>query len=197
MDSSSPTDSPDSPKTLIACVGNMLMLDEGFGPYFARVLLEPDVAAEFFDEDHVAILADTFCADSTLEDPAGKIPVVDAGTMGMSMIPYIRDYDRIIFIDVIDCGEESGVAPGSVLVLTPEEMAEHTVMHTLHDMKVSDVLNNARLAGYDADVSCICVQKQDISPVEMTIDLTPPVKAAVPVVAGALMELLGIEDERA
>ncbi len=194
MDSSSSTDSPDTPKTLIACVGNMLMLDEGFGPYFARVLLEEDVAAEYFDADHVAILQRTFRPDSTLDDADGRIPVVDAGTMGMSMIPYIRDYDRIIFIDVIDCGEESGIEPGSVLVLTPEEMADHTVMHTLHDMKVSDVLNNARLAGHDADISCICVQKLNIAPDEMTIDLTPPVKAAVPVVAGALMELLGIED---
>ncbi len=177
-------------KTLIACVGNMLLLDEGFGPYFARVLLDAEFAAQFFDEEHVAILQNTFCEEVTGGDFGERIPVLDAGTMGMSMIPYIRDYERIIVLDVIDCGEGSGVAPGSVLVLTPEEMAKSVIMHTLHDMKVSDVLNAARLRGYDCDVRCICVQKENINPRELTIDLTDSVKAAVPVAMGALMEIL-------
>ena len=36
-------------KKLVACVGNMLMLDEGFGPYMAKVLTERDAALEHFD----------------------------------------------------------------------------------------------------------------------------------------------------
>ena len=44
-----PCTASDRPKTLIACVGNMLLLDEGFGPYMARVLTERTVAGLYFD----------------------------------------------------------------------------------------------------------------------------------------------------
>jgi len=180
---------------LVACVGNMLLLDEGFGPYMARVLTEREVALRHFDEAHADILMRTFRVDQSAPTDDPRIPVLDAGTMGMSMIPYIRAYDRIVIVDVVDMGEDSGVAPGTVYVLTPEDMAEHTVMHTLHDLRVIDVINNARLAGLDCDVKCVCasVRKEDIDPEEFTIDLTDPLKAAVPVAVGALLETLGVE----
>mgnify|MGYP002627475045 CR=1 FL=1 len=138
-----------------------------------------------------------FRADESAPAAEGdrRIPVLDAGTMGMSMIPFMRAHDRIVIVDVVDMGEDSGVAPGTVYVLTPEDMAEHTVMHTLHDLRVIDVVNNARLAGIDCDIRCVCasVRKEDIDPQDFTIDLTPPLKAAVPVAVGALLETLGID----
>lgn len=181
-------------KTLVACVGNMLLLDEGFGPYMARVLTENDAAAEHFDAEHVDELMRMFRPYETHAQDDGRIAVLDAGTMGMSMVPFIRDYDRIVIVDVVDMGEESGVAPGTVYVLTPEDMADHTIMHTLHDLRVVDVINNARLAGYDCDIRCVCasVRKEDIDPEDFCIDLTPPLKAAVPVAIGALLETLGL-----
>lgn len=182
-------------KVLVACVGNMLLLDEGFGPYMARVMTERDAALEHFDEEHADILMRTFRPDETESLDDERIPVLDAGTMGMSMIPYIRAYDKIVIVDVIDMGAESDVAPGTVFVLSPEDMAEHTVMHTLHDLRVIDVVNNARLAGLECDIVCVCasVLKENIDPEEFTIDLTPPLKAAVPVAVGALLETLGIK----
>lgn len=177
-------------KTLIACVGNMLLLDEGFGPYMARVLTEEDRAAEHFDAEHVRELMSMFRPDETHAEDDGRIPVLDAGTIGMSLLPWIRDYDRIIVLDIIDT-KNPNIPAGSVFVLTPEEMADNAVMHSLHDLKLVDVINNCALAGYTAHVSCICVQAKNYEPDDFAIDLTPEVKAAIPNVMGTLMEELG------
>ena len=77
------------------------------------------------------------------------------------------------------------------LGFTPEEMAENTVLHSLHDLRVIDVVNNARLAGYEAETVCICVQPKDYDPPDFMIDqLTDEVYAAIPVALGALREVL-------
>ncbi|MGI6032588.1 MAG: hydrogenase maturation protease [Coriobacteriales bacterium] len=181
-----------SRKQLVACVGNMLLLDEGFGPYMAQVLTDRDKALEHFDEEHADLLVSTFRPDET-EPPEGdeRIPVLDAGTMGMGMIPYIRDYDQIIVVDAVDCGPDA--KPGTCYVFTPEEMAENSIMHSLHDMRVPDVLNNARLAGYDCDIMCVGVQVKDMNPRELTVGLTPEVSAAVPYAVAGILDQLGLE----
>lgn len=179
-------------KRLVACVGNMLMLDEGFGPYMARVLTERDVALQHFDEEHADLLMGAFRALETGQ-PAddARTPVLDAGTMGMGMIPYIRDYDEMVIVDVVDCGPQA--KPGTCYTFTPEEMAANCVMHSLHDMRIPDVLTNARLAGHDCDIKCVGVQKKDCFPDDLTIDLTPEVKAAVPYAVAAIVQLLELD----
>lgn len=178
-------------RQMVVCVGNMLLLDEGFGSHMAKVLTDRDTARETFDEAHAQALMETFREyDAHVEDD-GRIPVMDAGTMGLSLLPYIRDYDRLVVVDAVDCGPEA--APGTCYTFTPEDMATYSIMHSLHDMRISDVLNSARLAGHDCDIRCVGVQKKDINPRELTIDLTPEVKAAVPYAVGAILELLELE----
>lgn len=179
-------------KKLVACVGNMLLLDEGFGPYMARVLTEPQIAAEYFDQEHVQQLMGMFRLDQTDAPDDGRIPVLDAGTIGMGLLPWIRTYDRIVVVDIIDTKSPS-IPAGSVMVLTPEEMAESAVMHSLHDLKLIDVINSCALAGYTADISCVCVQAQNYDPEDFVIGLTEPVKAAIPIVMDALMEELALK----
>lgn len=179
-----------APKTLIACVGNMLLLDEGFGPYMARVLTDRSVAGLYFDQAHVDKIMSMFRLDEVNAVDDGRIPVLDAGTIGMGLLPWIKAYDRIIVLDIIDT-KNPAIPAGSVFVLTPEEMAESVVLHSLHDLKLVDVVNNCALAGYTADVTCICVQAKDYDPPDFAIDLTPELKASIPLVMGALMEQLG------
>ena len=111
----------------------------------------------------------------------------------MGLIPFIRDYDRLVIVDVVDCGPDA--IPGTCYTFSPEDMANYSVMHSLHDMRVSDVLTNARLAGHDCDIRCVGVQKKDIAPKDLTIDLTDEVKAAVPYAVDAVLELLEIKPE--
>lgn len=177
-------------RTLIACIGNMLLMDEGFGPYMARVLTEPEIASLYFDESHVKQIMSMFRLDTVGAKDDGRYPVLDGGTIGMSLLPWIRDYDRIIVIDIIDTKDPS-IPAGSVFVLTPEEMADNVVLHSLHDLKLIDVIGNCALAGYEADFTCICVQAKNYDPSDFVIDLNPELKAAIPNVMGALMEALG------
>lgn len=179
-------------RQMVVCVGNLLLLDEGFGSHMAKVLTQFDVAREHFDEEHARALTDAFCEHETgVEDAEGRIPVLDAGTMGMGLIPYIRDFDRLVIVDIVDCGPDA--VPGTCYTFSPEDMAGYSVMHSLHDMRVSDVLTSARLAGHDCDIRCVGVQKKDIAPDELTIDLTDEVKAAVPYAVDAVLKLLEIE----
>lgn len=178
-------------KQMVVCVGNMLLLDEGFGSHMAKVLTNYDTAREAFDEEHARMLTETFREyDAHVEDD-DRIPVLDAGTMGLSLLPFIRDFDRLVVVDAVDCGVNA--APGTCYTFTPEDMAAYSIMHSLHDMRISDVLNNARLAGHDCDIRCVGVQKKDINPAELTIDLTPEVRAAVPYAVDAVLELLETE----
>ena len=182
-----------SVKQMVVCVGNMLLLDEGFGSHMAKVLTQYETAREHFDEQHARALTSAFREHETDAVEDGRVPVLDAGTMGMGLIPYIRDYDRLVIVDVVDCGPDA--VPGTCYTFTPEDMATYSVMHSLHDMRVSDVLTNARLAGHDCDIRCVGVQKKDISPEELTIDWTDEVKAAVPYAVDAVLELLELHLE--
>lgn len=179
-------------KQMVVCVGNMLLLDEGFGSHMAKVLTDYDTARESFDEEHARTLTNAFRLYDTNDDESdARIPVLDAGTMGLSLIPYIRDFDRLVIVDVVDCGPEA--TPGTCYTFTPEDMATYSVMHSLHDMRVSDVLTNARLAGHDCEIRCVGVQKKNIAPEELTIGLTPEVAASIPYATSAILELLELE----
>ena len=110
-------------KQMVVCVGNMLMLDEGFGSHMAKVLTNYDVAREAFDDAHARTLVETFREYDAHDDDGTdeRIPVMDAGTMGMGLIPYIRDFDRLVIVDAVDCGPDA--TPGTCYTFTPEDMA--------------------------------------------------------------------------
>ena len=181
-------------KTLIACVGNLLLQDEGFGPYMSKVLTDYDTACKHFDEKHAKFLTQHFRLDEVEACEDGRIPVLDAGTMGMSMVPYIREYDKIVVVDIIDC-KNPKIAPGSVFVLTPQDMSENTVLHSLHDLRVIDVINNASFAGYTAEFSCVCIQAKCYDPQDFYIGLSLELEEQIPVVVGAILETLGISQD--
>ncbi len=185
--------SKETVKQMVVCVGNMLLLDEGFGSYMSKVLTQIETAREVFDEAHAQALVASFREYESYAQEDSRIPVLDAGTMGMGLIPYIRDFDRLVIVDVVDCGPDA--MPGTCYTFGPEDMAQYSVMHSLHDMRVSDVLTNARLAGHDCEIRCVGVQKKNIAPSELTIDLTDEVRASVPYAVDAVLELLEIKIE--
>ena len=96
----------------------------------------------------------------------------------------------IIFLFVSDTPESkglpsvqelSGEKPGTVLRGTPQDMAQAQGANmSLHDLRLVDLFDAAVLLGYEAEGVCIGVQVQDTEPKLLTEDLTPPVKAALP-----------------
>ena len=94
-------------KQMVVCVGNMLMLDEGFGSHMAKVLTDYDMAREAFDEEHARMLIETFREYDARVEGDERIPVLDAGTMGLSLLPFIRDFDRLVVVDREYAGHRS------------------------------------------------------------------------------------------
>lgn len=141
-------------------IGNPLMRDEGVGVRVIEVLM------------------------STLEFPP-NVTLVDAGTMGMTILNLFQDCDYMLVIDAVD---GSGEEPGTILRLTPEDIAPNQVMHSLHDVRLVDVLQSAMLMGLEPQVDCIGIQIEDMS--ELSIGLTPVIEAAVPAAVDAVLTVL-------
>jgi hydrogenase maturation protease len=149
-----------SERITIMGIGNPLMRDEGIGIRVVEVLM-----TSFEFPDHVTL--------------------VDAGTMGMTILNLFQDCDYMLVVDAVD---GSGEPAGTVMRLSPEDLAPNQVMHSLHDVRLVDVLQSAMLMGNEPTVDCIGVQIEDMS--EISIGLTPDLEAAVPDVVAAVLEVL-------
>jgi hydrogenase maturation protease len=115
------------------------------------------------------------------------VRVVDAGTLGFAVMHLLREAGYVIVVDAVDGTEHP---PGTVLRLRPEHFAPNQVLHSLHDVRLVDVLNAARLVGIDPCVECVGIQIEDIAPEEFSIGLTPRVEAAVSRAVAAVLMLL-------
>lgn len=156
-----------SDRILIMGAGNTVMGDEGLGPRCIEELL-----AHFDFPDNVELM--------------------DAGTMGLSILDTLRDFERLI---VLDAAQGTGHEPGTVLLFTPEELAENQVLHSAHDMRLVDVLKAATMMDIILK-SCVIVGVQVQSITQWVLELSKPVEAAVPVACAAGLDQLarlGIE----
>jgi hydrogenase maturation protease len=152
--------SDDIAPIIVLGVGNPLMRDEGVGPRTVELLLEG------------------------YEFPA-DVEVMDAGTMGYMMLDVLRGRDRVLIVDAI---KDTGMAPGTVLLLSAEDIAPNTVLHSMHDLRVVDVLAAASLMGIEPETRCVGVQIESIE--EWVTELSEPVEAAIPMAASVAMEVL-------
>lgn len=153
---------------LVLAVGNQLMRDEGVGPRIAAELWENYSVPE-------------------------SVEVMDAGTLGLSMMHVLRDRDYVLIVDAID---GTGHPAGTVVRVSTKDFAASQILHSLHDVRLVDVLQAAQLIGIDPEAECIGVQVEDIAPSEFTVGLTPPVEGAVPRAVAAVLYVLaerGIE----
>ncbi len=148
-------------RILVLCVGNPLMGDEGVGPRCAEYLMKQYAF------------------------PDG-VEVVDAGTMGFGILNMFQDVDFVIVVDAV---QGTGHAAGTVVSLEPQDMAPNQILHSLHDARLTDVLDAATLMGLELEVTCIGVQVDEI--VEWQLELSPVVEASIPFAATAVVEVLG------
>ncbi len=147
-------------RIMVMGVGNPLMRDEGAGPRVVEMLL---TGYEF--PEHVE--------------------VIDAGTMSYMILDMLRGVDRLIIVDAV---RDTGHPAGTVLTLTPSDMAPNQIMHSLHDTRVTDVLAAVALIDTAPDTICVGVQIDTIE--EFVLELSPAVEEALPVATAAVLELL-------
>ena len=152
-------------KIAVFCVGNRLHLDDGVGPaVYDEVLERFDVPEE--------------------------IEMFDLGVLTMDMINYINTCDAVITVDAF---EHSGQPVGTILRGAPDELATSQGMNmSLHDLRLVDLFDAAILLDYDAEGICLGMQVENTEPEILTDDLTPAVRAALPM----LVETLAAEVAR-
>lgn len=146
-------------KIAVFCVGNRLHLDDGIGPAVY------DAVLDLFDM------------------PEG-VEIFDLGVLTMDMISYLDTCDAVITVDAI---EYSGEKPGTVLRGSPQDMAQAQGANmSLHDLRLVDLFDAAVLLGYEAEGICLGMQVENTEPEILTEDLTPDVKAALPLLVETL-----------
>jgi hydrogenase maturation protease len=83
-------------RILIGGIGNVLLEDDGVGPYTVRVL---EATYEFED----------------------AVEIIDLGTPALDLVDQISGRDAVILIDSVD----SGATPGTVLLYRKEDILRH------------------------------------------------------------------------
>lgn len=154
-------------RVLIACIGNVLRGDDGFGVSVAEELARRSL-------------------------PAG-VDLIETGIGGMSIVQQLMDgYDAMLVVDAVD----RGATPGTVCVLDPQVPDPGSLstdewrqeFSNLHLAEPSRILLLARAAGVlPPQVQLIGCQPECIEEYEPT--LTPAVQRAVAVAAARALEL--------
>ena len=105
------------------------------------------------------------------EVPAG-LEIVDGGTFGLDLLPYIEGRDRVLFVDAVNFGKE----PGFIRVLENQEIpALFGTKGSLHHLGLMDVLAAAQLLDVAPQEICLIgIQPQTI---EVGLELTEVIQA--------------------
>jgi len=131
-------------------LGNVLMSDDGFGPYVARVL------------------------DALYEFPDG-VEAIDIGTPGLDLTPYLLNTDAVIFLDTV----ASSGAPGETRVYNRADILRYAPETRTggHDPALKEALLTVDAAGAGPKtVTLIGVLPASVAP---GVTLSRPVSEAV------------------
>jgi hydrogenase maturation protease len=147
-------------RTLVLGLGNILMRDEGVGVRAVERL-------------------------AACYDCPSEVTLLDGGTLGLDLLPYLEEADRLLVIDAVDLGAE----PGTLARLAGEQVpAVLSVKVSPHQVGLADLLAAARLRGvFPEEVVLLGIQPEII---EVGLDLSPRVATQVDtLVADAVAEL--------
>lgn len=136
-------------------LGNLIQGDEALGGHVIAHLREPRAAL------------------ARLPDP-DAVELVDGGTVGLGLVPYLVDLDGLIVVDVVDAGAE----PGTLVDLDGTTVLAHEPVMGVHDLGAEELLG----ALLFMDALPRRVRVVGIQPAAITLgtELSPVVAAAVP-----------------
>lgn len=106
-------------RLLILGLGNLLCSDDGLGALVAGAIAE------------------------TRDCPEG-VAVLDGGTLGLSLLPYLEDAERAILVDAI----QADAPAGTIVRLEGDEVGPAVAARlSVHQVGVADLIDAARLRG--------------------------------------------------
>jgi hydrogenase maturation protease len=120
---------------------------------------------------------------------AGRAQLVDGGTSGFHLLGLFRHQQHLILIDAATDGRPVG----TVSLIQPRYANDFPPTLTAHDIGLKDLIESAALLGCWPEVDLITVSIGDLG--EMTMELSPAVAAALPVIEALVRQRLG-ERER-
>ena len=158
--------SPGQPSVLVAGIGNVLLADDGFGVAVAQRLAEREL-------------------------PAG-VKVADYGIRGMDLAYELQeDYDAAVLVDAVPHGEP----PGTLCVIEHAGPRDEEAVLDVHGMTPLRVLALARALGTVPArilvVGCEPAVVMGADDAEIAMELSPPVRAALPAAVELVESLLG------
>jgi hydrogenase maturation protease len=124
-----------NPKFSLIGLGNILMRDEGIGVHAVEALRKK-------------------------YDFPDRIRLLDGGTMGLDLLPYIEGMEGILFIDALDLEKE----PGTMAVLEEDEIPSILQpAFSFHQVGLSDLLFAAEFMGMKpSKIALIGIQPEKI-----------------------------------
>jgi len=151
---------------IVLGVGNTLMQDDGIGVQVVRTLFE------------------------TYDWPP-QVRLLDGGVAGFALLGEITTAAHLVIVDAV----RGHKAPGAISVMTPQELRNRRgPTFSAHEVGLVEVLGMAELLGKAPQTVIVGVQPGVTDVPGM--DLTPPLREAVPAIVQAVMaqlEMLGVK----
>ena len=146
-------------RTLILGLGNLVHADDGAGIHAVeRLRTDPRVPPD--------------------------VVIIDGGTQGLSLLPHISGFERLLVIDAVDAGEP----PGTLLRLEGRALADMPGRSSVHQLGFSDLMVAMKLLG-DLPAEVIVFGVQPMS-TEWSAELSPPVEEAIGPLIDSVLEQL-------
>lgn len=145
---------------LVLGLGNTIMTDDGFGVKTVNTL-----SSRYLFH--------------------GPLTLVDGGTLGLDLLPFLEEVESLIILDALDMR----AAPGEIFRLEGDEVPRAFASKlSVHQMGLQDLLAVAELQGHVPKNLVVWGVQPDC--IEMGTELTETVAAAIdPVVSRVLEEL--------
>ena len=145
-------------RLLILGLGNALLADDGIGP------------------------AAVTCLETRYHVP-DDVQVLDGGTLGLSLLPYVEDADAVILIDAV----AADASPGTFVRLDGEDVGPAVSTRlSPHQIGVADLLDGARwLERYPRRVVLLGLVPESI---DLRFALSPCVDRALPALIDSVVD---------
>ena len=103
-----------------------------------------------------------------------KVEVLEGGVLGLDLLEYIEDREKVIIIDAV----KGGKAPGTISRLTREDIEDgQNLCLSLHDIDLPHVFNLADLLGHRINPCIIGIEPKDLS---VGLEPSPEIEAQIP-----------------
>ena len=139
------------------------------------------------DEALGGLMIERLCADPSLlaglPDP-DAVELIDGGTVGLGLIPYLTGLDGLVVVDVIAAGE----TPGTLLDLEGASLIRKDMVMSVHDLGAGELLGALHVM--EAWPRRVRVVGLEPLAIELGLELTAPVAAGVPALLARIAEHL-------